>query len=89
VLARVRMCVRLEAQECIWEYIKDSHSECPSCRNPGTNRRSLSRNIQLRNITGIAKRLATALGALGFRVQGLGVRALPLVMSTGSLGLKV
>ena len=86
---RARMCVRVEAQECIWEYIKDSHSECPSCRNPGTNRRSLSRNNQLRNITGIAKRLATALGALGFRVQGLGVRALPLVMSTGSLGLKV
>jgi len=65
-----RLCVRArvrapETQECIWEYIKDSHSECPTCRNPGTNRRSLSRNNQLRNITGIAKRLANALGARG------------------------
>lgn len=64
------VCVRaLETQECIWEYIKDSHSECPTCRNPGTNRRSLSRNNQLRNITGIAKRLANALGAPGVRVR--------------------
>ncbi len=65
----VRLCVRApETQECIWEYIKDSHSECPTCRNPGTNRRSLSRNNQLRNITGIAKRLANALGARGVRL---------------------
>jgi hypothetical protein len=50
------------SKECIWEYIKDSHSECPSCRNPGTNRRSLSRNNQLRNITQQVRRLACALG---------------------------
>ena len=55
-------CQHSFCEECIWEYIKDSHSECPSCRQPGTNRRSLSRNNQLRNITKVVRRMATALG---------------------------
>jgi hypothetical protein len=70
-------CQHSFCEECIWEYIKDSHSECPSCRNPGTNRRSLSRNTQLRNITGIVKRLANALGLVSPEEELLGASANP------------
>lgn len=27
-------CMHNFCEECIWEYIKDNHSECPTCRTP-------------------------------------------------------
>eukprot|EP00961_Rhodomonas_salina_P189362 2554683-Rhodomonas_salina.1 len=55
-------CQHNFCEECIWEVIKDNHSECPSCRYPGCNRRSLAKNNTLCNVTIIVRKLASSLG---------------------------
>ncbi|EKX44532.1 hypothetical protein GUITHDRAFT_163578 [Guillardia theta CCMP2712] len=61
---RTAPCQHNFCEECICEYIKDNHSECPSCRTPGTNRRTLAKNNTLKTVTGITKKLAIALGMI-------------------------
>ena len=47
---------------CIYEHIKDHHSECPTCRHPGVNKRSLAKNNSLANITACVRRLSATFG---------------------------
>jgi hypothetical protein len=55
-------CQHNFCEACIYEHIKDHHSECPTCRHPGVNKRSLAKNNSLANISNCVKRLSSALG---------------------------
>ena len=55
-------CQHNFCEECIYEHIKDHHSECPTCRHPGVNKRSLVKNNSLENITNCVKRISVILG---------------------------
>jgi hypothetical protein len=55
-------CQHNFCEACIYEHIKDHHSECPTCRHPGVNKRSLAKNNMLANVTAIVKKLTMKLG---------------------------
>ena len=58
VKPRTTPCTHSFFEACIYECIKDNHSECPSCRYPGCNKRALTRNITLSNVTTIVRKVA-------------------------------
>jgi hypothetical protein len=62
VKPRTTPCTHSFCEACIYECIKDNHSECPSCRYPGCNKRALTRNITLSNVTTIVRKVAVIMG---------------------------
>lgn len=62
VRPRTAPCTHSFCEACIYECIKDNHSECPSCRYPGCNKRALSLNHTLMNLTATVRKVAVLMG---------------------------
>ena len=62
VRPRTAPCTHSFCETCIYECIKDNHSECPSCRHPGCNKRALALNLTLMNVTTIVRKVAVLMG---------------------------